>query len=563
MWTFGECVGSDYLDDAEQALHVYRGPFLDGPVIGPEPFVQWAAIQRARLEGKLDRVVLNATAGRSEQAPGRRELALLEDLVRVDPLCLEAMLRVMEIDAANGRTADALRKYQRYARRLKLEYDDFPSPELHDAFEVLKSTPARHAKFAPPRRRPTDAQTDPWRRTSIDAPVVAVLPFRYLGSDRKGGALAAAMGEDITMMLSGCRWFNVLSRNATHSFPLDMPFIPKDFVNRTGADYLIYGAVVDRGEDWTVTVELADAETGLIGWAKRYNTSRDEIMLSSSELCPLIVAALDPAIAESEQSIFRKPSLSATGSVAAYDHLVIGYRHYYAGEWAQALSAFRRATHEDNTYAHAYAMMAITIYYVAQVERNDDWRDQMKQAERLARRALKIDPSEAKACNILGQVLDWQGCHDEAVGYLDTAASRNPSFAGASTARAYHAVMTGGFDKAKSLMQTAIRLRVGDSGLGLCLPAKALADLHLGNYEESLQTAHWAMRLTPGFWLVCQVLAAALLAAGDTDAASKVTMAMKQRYGRLSREEFAGWFPYDNRGIGSPVADTLQHFGWR
>ena len=123
--------------------------------------------------------------------------------------------------------------------------------------------------------------------------------------------------------------------------------------------------------------------------------------------------------------------------------------------------------------------------------------------------------------------------------------------------------MTGGFDKAKSLMQTAIRLRVGDSGLGLCLPAKALADLHLGNYEESLQTAHWAMRLTPGFWLVCQVLAAALLAAGDTDAASKVTMAMKQRYGRLSREEFAGWFPYDNRGIGSPVADTLQHFGWR
>ena len=59
------------------------------------------------------------------------------------------------------------------------------------------------------------------------------------------------------------------------------------------------------------------------------------------------------------------------------------------------------------------------------------------------------------------------------------------------------------------------------------------------------------------------MLAAALLAAGDTDAASKVTMAMKQRYGRLSREEFAGWFPYDNRGIGSSVADTLQHFGWR
>jgi TolB-like protein/Flp pilus assembly protein TadD len=508
-------------------------------------------------------LVLAATAGWEEQGSNERVLVLLEDLLRVSPMCEQAMLRITEIEAANGNVAEALRKYQRYARRLKVEFDEIPSAELQEACEVLKSTPVKHSRFPVPKRRSAQSQADPWRKTSIDAPVVAVLPFRHLGNGDSGDAVAAAIGEDITMMLSGCRWFSVLSRSATHSIASGGPFIPKDFVNRTGADYLVYGAVVERDPNWSVTIELADAESGLITWAKRYDTAVDGLMRSPHELGPLIVAALDPAIAESEQGALSRPSLASTGSVTAYRHLVFGYRHYYAGEWTQALDSFRRATEEDATYAHAYAMMAMTVYYVAQIQRNEHWREEMKDAERLARRALEIDPSEAKACVVLGLVLDWLGRHSETLEYLDKAASRNPSFAGASTAWAYHAVMTGAFDKAKSYMQTALRLRVGDSGLGLCLPAKALADLHLGNYENALQTAHWAMRLKPNFWLVRQVLAASLLASGNSDAAGDVTMQMKQDYGGLSRDEFAGWFPYGSADIGSPVAETLKHFGWQ
>jgi len=60
VWMFAECVSSDHLEDVKQALTLYSGPFLDGPAVGPEPFQQWAAIQRARFEGKLDRAVLRA-----------------------------------------------------------------------------------------------------------------------------------------------------------------------------------------------------------------------------------------------------------------------------------------------------------------------------------------------------------------------------------------------------------------------------------------------------------------------------------------------------------------------
>ena len=275
VWIFNECAASDDLDDAGHALKLQHSPFLDGPPLGSEPFQQWAAIQRARLEGKLDRVVLAATVAWEEQDSHETALALLEDLLRLSPMCVRAMLRIMEIEAANGNVAEAVRKYQRYARRLKIEFDDAPPVELHDAYEVLKSTPVKHSKFSLPKRRPAHAQADPWRKTSIDAPVVAVLPFRHLGNGECGDAMAAAIGEDITMMLSGCRWFSVLSRSATHSFASGAPFIPKDFVNRTDADYLVYGAVVERRPNWSVTIELADAESGLITWAKRYDTAED------------------------------------------------------------------------------------------------------------------------------------------------------------------------------------------------------------------------------------------------------------------------------------------------
>ena len=164
---------------------------------------------------------------------------------------------------------------------------------------------------------------------------------------------------------------------------------------------------------------------------------------------------------------------------------------------------------------------------------------------------------------VLGQALDWQGQHAESHELLERAANRNPSFANASTARAYHAVMTGTFDEAKAHMQTALRLRVGDSGLGLCLPAKGLADLHLENIESAVQTAHWAARMKPDFWLTRQVLAAALFAAGDTDEAGEAVTRMRQDYGDLSGAEFAAWFPYGDPDIASPVAETFRHFGWR
>jgi DNA-binding SARP family transcriptional activator/TolB-like protein len=562
VWEFECRTTASGTDRVEHMLRLYRGPLLEGPPIGSEPFSQWMAIQRSRLEGRLESAVLDATAHGSRDTDQARSISWLERLVTLSPMCCQTMLRLISIEMARGRRTEARLQYERYAKRLKLEFDEEPPAELRETYEALKATPDQAPVPTLNLRRPAFAHRDPWVRTRCDAPVIAVLPFRYNGPATSGSALATALADDITMVLSGCRWFSVLSSSTAHSLAGGSPFIPKDFARLTGANYLIYGFIVERAGAQTLTVELADAETGHIRWVNRYETAAADLLSWAGEVCPLIVAALDPAVAESERRALARPTLAATGSPVAYHHLVLGYRNFYSGAYADAVTEFQSAIREDATYAHAHAMLAVTIYLFAQVQRDHRWTNALELAERSAKRAFEIDPTEPKGCNIMGQILDWKGRHDEASAFLEHAVSLNPSFALASTARSYHAVMTGEFEAAKTYIRTAMRLRVGDGGLGLCLPSKALADLQLGNCADALHTAHWAVRLQPTFWLGRQVLAACLSANGDHESATRAVDALRRDYPGLSAEEFAGWFPYASAANKEPVKQALQSAGW-
>ena len=563
LWSFEERTAANQIDDAEFLLRLYAGPFLDGPPLATEPFQQWTAIQRSRLENQLETSILNATAENSNPAEMERSVRLLAKLVELCPMCFQALWRLMELSATSGNPATAVRYYEHFARRLKLEFDEAPPPELSDFNASLKAAPRQSIAPYAPQRQLAFAHKNPWTRARSDAPVVAVLPFRYAGTRGDSAALANAVCEDITLMLSGCRWLSVLSRSATHNVRSDGNFIPRDFARLTGANHLVYGTITDRADSLSLSIELADAETGYITWAKRYDATGQDLLSWAGEVCPMIVSALDPALAESEHQALRRPALAATGSLIAYQHLVMGYRHYNAAQWEQATAAFQRAIDEDATYAHAHAMVSMTRYVCAQVTRDRGFDAELARAEHSARRALEIDPSEAKANIGFGQIMSWRGRYSESMGYLERAVVLNPSFAHASTARSYNAVMTGSYEAAKTYIQTALRLRVGDAGLGFCLPSKALADLHLGNLNEALQTAHWAMRLAPDFWLTRLVLAASLHAVGDFEPATTLVNDLKRDYAGLNADEFAAWFPYANPHDGDAITKALVQSGWR
>ena len=380
LWSFEEHKAANQIDDAEFLLELYAGPFLDGPPLATEPFQQWTAIQRSRLENQLETSILNVTTESSNPADMERSLRLLSKLVELCPMCFQALWRLMEFSATSGNPATAVRYYEYFARRLKMEFNEAPPPELSDFNTSLKAAPRQNIARYAPQRQLAFTNKNPWTRTRSDAPVVAVLPFRYAGTRSDSAALANAVCEDITLMLSGCRWLSVLSRSATHNIRGDGNFIPRDFARLTGANHLVYGTITDRAESLSLSIELADAETGYITWAKRYDATGQDLLSWAGEVCPMIVSALDPALAESEHQALRKPTLAATGSLIAYQHLVIGYRHYHAAQWTQAIAAFQRAIDEDATYAHAHAMLSVNRYMDAQISRNRSFEAELERA---------------------------------------------------------------------------------------------------------------------------------------------------------------------------------------
>jgi len=85
----------------------------------------------------------------------------------------------------------------------------------------------------------------------------------------------------------------------------------------------------------------------------------------------------------------------------------------------------------------------------------------------------------------------------------------------------------------------------------------------LGNFREATETAHWAVRLQPGFWLARQALAACLSGTGRNEAAADYTATLRQSYPDLSALEFAAWVPYAGRHYALAVAQALAQAGWR
>jgi len=152
----------------------------------------------------------------------------------------------------------------------------------------------------------------------------------------------------------------------------------------------------------------------------------------------------------------------------------------------------------------------------------------------------------------------WQGRNDDALAALERSIELNPSLGLASAARSFQSLASGAFERAKDLLRIAMRLRIGDRLLGACLPAKVLADLHLGNDGDALDTAHWAARLQPRFWLAGQALAASLARNDQREAADEV-LALRRDYAGLTAGEFAAWVPLPGsppRGDGGESART-------
>lgn len=168
----------EYLD---QAIALYRGPFLEG-------FTEdWAITERERLEQLFLRVLETRVEMAAQAGDHANATVLLRRAIAVDPLRESNHRALMESLAAMGDNAAVAAAYDQLCRRLRRELDTDPDETTRELYRRLRrearQAPATVEPHAPPLSLASPVDQTP-STNRLPNPLT-----RYFGRERERGRL--------------------------------------------------------------------------------------------------------------------------------------------------------------------------------------------------------------------------------------------------------------------------------------------------------------------------------------------------------------------------------------
>lgn len=256
---------------------------------------------------------------------------------------------------------------------------------------------------------------------------IAVLPFHNLSGDDSSQYLVDGLVDDIINALSRTRWLFVIGRNS--SFRYRGPDVDVKHVGRElGVRYVLTGSIRKSAKRVRISGQLVEAATGIHLWADSFDGAPKEVFDLQRQLTARLIGMLLPRLdlAEVERAL-HKP----TEQLNAYDLYLRGrgstLLHTAQGNEA-ALTLFRQAIELDPNFAAAHGRAAVC--FAARV--GHGWEPlrpaDVKEAERLARRAWELDANDPIAVGMAGMAMALAVRDlDTGAAYLERALALNPN----------------------------------------------------------------------------------------------------------------------------------------
>jgi TolB-like protein/class 3 adenylate cyclase/Tfp pilus assembly protein PilF len=263
-----------------------------------------------------------------------------------------------------------------------------------------------------------------------DKPSIAVLPFQNMSVDPEQEYLADGMVEDILTALSRTKRIFVIARNSSFAYKGKSPDVRR--VGRElGVRYVLEGSVRRAASQLRITGQLIEAETGTHLWADRFDGDMKDVFQLQDQVTANVVASILPNLerAEIERSE-RKP----TDNLEAYDYFLRGRASAYRFNFEsnnEALDYFSKAIALAPSFALAYARAAACYTD----RRSWGWtlsEGESREAERLARKAVDLDPADPGVLSAAGWTIAYLGRHiDEGQALIQQSLEQDPySFVG-------------------------------------------------------------------------------------------------------------------------------------
>ena len=302
-----------------------------------------------------------------------------------------------------------------------------------------------------------------------DKPSIAVLPFANISGDKEQEYFSDGITNDIITELSKFSNLFVIASNSVFTYkgkPVKVNEVARDL----GVRYVIEGSIQKAANRVRINAQLIDATTSRHIWADRYDRDLKDVFAVQDEITKSIVTALEVILTGDEQ---RRAARRYTYVLEAYDLFLRGRNHLFAGRETgafmrgtrpahlQARELFEEAIRLDPKFAAAYAEKSITYFFnfIMPLSRDpellgpaleaaqrsvalDDslplaharlsWvylaRRDHEQAIAEGRRAIALDPNDAENHAQLGNILNWAGKPEEAIGVIEKAMRLNPLY---------------------------------------------------------------------------------------------------------------------------------------
>jgi DNA-binding SARP family transcriptional activator/TolB-like protein len=253
---FETLAGSNRTADWQRAVDLYRGHFLEEFTVRSDPFEEWARAHRTRLAGLFERASDKLLA--YAQASGQEDLAvqIADRLLTFDPLREDVHRVLIGIHRRHGRTAAALKQYDRCAELLKSELNVHPDPETSRLIKGLRSKPT-----------PLTVPLNTLRSTPVPCQIL-VQSLRAESGGEPENELTIALAESIRFALARLSDFELVipppSRRNKNGQDADN-------VRTAGVGFVVTGAVTIRDGQFNATIGLAEKVSSLGFWSRQYS----------------------------------------------------------------------------------------------------------------------------------------------------------------------------------------------------------------------------------------------------------------------------------------------------
>ena len=520
-----------------RCLDLYRGELLAGLEPREPEFADWLLVERSRFRQAACEIAAKLAERLIDEKRHDDAIAVLVDLLAIDPAEENAHRQLMQLYADCGRRSEALRQFQRCETALRNELGAEPAADTKRLFELLKDSPASPAggvSVAP---------------AEGAVPAVAVLPFENL-SGADSGYFADGIAEDLITALSCFNSLAVISRGSTFTYR-DATTPEKTIARELGAQFLVRGSVQRSSDRVRINVQLMDAEAGLQVWGHRYDREMGDVFALQDEITSTLVSTLAGRV---EAARLRRARKAAPERLDAYDLVLRGKDHHHRftpQDCELCIDMFRRAIARDPSFAVAHAWLACA-YGQAMVFRPEDKEGLVDLSQASAERGLELDDNESESHRILAQVQLTRGNLERSLWHQEKALFLNPNDDRVICAQGEILAYVGKAEEAEGWVRKAMRLNPYHPDRYWTHLARAL--FHLGRFAETLEALdNIARQRVDDF----AYRAAAAQQLGETRTASLAIGGIRRIHPGFSPQECVDSLPYTDENYRAALRRPL------